>query len=650
MILPMNLMTEGLYLTLTAGGEAILEQTIALDVVNYGNYLLVGVCAEDVSKYDYFSSFGNRLVALEDGDLSYGAGALDALDIVVAEEGWLGAAREDEIACLQDWLEQGRLLVIGSGPGEGQQRMTLNLGLQDQQMVRDIISRISSYETERNGVLADNEELQKHYGSGARACYIGDSMIGPALVNSLSNEAIRLPVKEPAEKEAAWWAPEDASGGETLWMEGGRTIISKYPFGKGNVLLFSIPLSVKASDIYPMFYYRLVQIVQENLTAGYLNQLNIEKYGTNMEGRGYLLGFFRKNGKSIHVAPYLLALVVYIALLLPAAFLLLRRWGKSKYLWGVVPAMSFIMVFLIYGMGRDTRIEKPYCTYLNVIDYTGKIGKGTLSLELSAPTNKGAKIALSGRVAVQLEETVFHAYNPVWDIYVVRPENLWKARECQAAAIWDGSGTIVELDHIAAFSKTAFQVSYEAGQAGEFAADITMGDGRFEGSISNRTGINYKSVYLCGGNAMLEMDNLEDQETEELRSCRQVSFADGGDWYNEETLTKVFGGYPYDGENVILLNLIYEYVFSQEEAGYFVFAVPERDSGQNPLGDIAENPQSQGMEVIIYFLKPEGTRSPEQEEGEKTPILMEAEGTNVEKETGIVAPDGAETGQGDAAN
>ena len=79
-LLPMNLKTDDLYLTLTDKDENILlEQTIPLNVVNYGNYMLIGIGAEDFFQFDYFRSFGNRLISLENRDFSYGADALDAL-------------------------------------------------------------------------------------------------------------------------------------------------------------------------------------------------------------------------------------------------------------------------------------------------------------------------------------------------------------------------------------------------------------------------------------------------------------------------------------------------------------------------------------------------------------------------------------------
>lgn len=605
MLLPMNLKTDGLYLTLTGeNDEVIIERTIPLNVVNYGNYLLIGVCAGDFSKYDYFSSFGNSLISMERADFSYGAGALDALDIILAEEEWLENAGEEEIACLQEWIRQGRLLVIGSKAEAGQDRVTLNLGLQENSLLQEVISGISSYESERNSILAENEEWRKQHGDQARECYVGDSMIGPVLVNTLSDEAVKLPVQEPETREPVWWNNENEEA-EVVWQEGGRTIVAKYPFGRGNILLFSIPLAAEYRSIYPLFYYRIVQLVQNNLTSEYKYQLNSERYGSDRSVNSYLLSYFGQEGERVRVAPYLVVLAIYIGVLLPAIFLLLRKGGKSKYLWGVIPALSFLMVFLVYGMGRNTRIEAAYCSYLNVIDYTGETGQGVLNFELSAPTNKGTEITLSSKAQVRLEETNFISYNPMWDSVTAQPENVLKAREYRAAIMKTEAETVLELNNIAAFSKTEFQVSYEAEQAGDFESNVTVTEECLAGSISNRTGISYQAVYVYGSNYMLTVDGLADQETAELQNCIQISIADQEDWYNEGLVAKIFGQYPFSGDSAVLLSLIYDYIWVRNGEGNYVFAVPAKDSGLNPLGEVAENPHSQGIEVLIYFIETE---------------------------------------------
>lgn len=643
-ILPMNLMTEGLYITLTADGKVLSEQTLPLEVVNYGSYFLIGICAENVSEYDYFRSYGNQLIALQEEDFSYGADALDALDIVIAEESWLKNASETATACLQKWLEQGRLLVIGSkvensttkgnetgsnktensttkeneagsnktenstikgneaggnSTGNGWHNMTLNLGLQDRQLLQNIISKISSYESERNSVLAENEELRKQYGSNTRTCYVGDSMIGPMLVNSLSDEAVKLPVQEPQEKNGGWWMPEENSL-ETLWLEGGSVILAKSSFGMGNVLISSIPLSTAAREVYPLFYYRLAQMIQENVADDYLSKLNEEKYGTNWSGNSYLLSYFDQKGEGIRVTPYLVILGFYIIFVIPAVFLLLRSFGRSKYLWGIIPAVSFLMVFIIYGMGKNTRIEKPYCSYLNIIDYTKKDAEGVLNLQLSAPTNKGAKISLSGKAFVQLDETSFAAYHPVWNASAFRSENLLKARNYKAAIVWGEEETTMELNNIAAFSKTRFQVFYKVEPEGSFKCSIQAGDECLEGSISNQTGIDYQNIYLYGSNVILEMDGFQAQKTTELYSCNQVYFDSMEAWYDENLVSQVFGKSPYNGENAILLNVMYDFIRERDGEGCYLFAIPEEKTSQNPLGDVTENPHSQGIEIRIY--------------------------------------------------
>lgn len=640
MLLPMNLMTEGLYLTLTdADDKAVLEWTIPVDAVNYGLYEVVAVFdpvlmadAEPENPYAHFSSYGSRLVKVSEEEMACGVRAMDALEVIVTQESALEKLEAEEesqksaeaLESLQGWVASGKTLVVGASTKPDTEKVMLNLGLQEQEILQAVILRIGNYESARNSILATNEELKKQYGENAHTSYIGDSMIWPVLVNSLSDEAVRLPVKLAEDEKEWWWEGEDEP--EVIWQEKGIDILRCYHVGKGQVLVFAVPITCEESSVYPLFYYRLVQLVLDNLTQKQQSRQNTEMYGYEGTSEEYLLMWMETEQDGISVLPYIIILTVYIVILLPAVFLLLRRFGKTKYLWGVLPALSLVMMGVVYLAGRRTRITEPYCNYLDITDYTEGKGRESVYFALSAPTNKGTEIMLKKGSEVRLEETYFRAYEAGWSDDYVSDENILLARNYRAAVSNTAEGTRLSLDTIAAFSKTTFYAWTDAKEYAGFAASVTVQDGQVSGTISNQSGEAFREVFLCGSSYLVRLGGMLPDETVDLSLCEQKYLDYEMNWYSDEVYELVMDGASSGRENynerIALRYLMSDYLMlpqyvlveaevsesvetakakepeHTEETAY-IFAVAS-EPGSDILGSTAVNPGSSGMRVVIW--------------------------------------------------
>ncbi len=698
-VLPMQMVTEGLYFSLQDGdGLQTAELALKVEAVNYGDYRLIGILSEqaEIEQYEYFSSFGNSIVELDREVVSEGAAGLDSLDIIVTEEETLRAfyaSGEAETAreTLRDWVGQGKTLVVGARPESEDSEQILSLGLQDAEQVQELVLRISNYDAARNSILASNEELKKQNGSDARTCYIGDAMLWPALVSNLSDEPMLLPVKElsgvmaaapetsgdlapgaviadsategglekeklSGDMEAAagasdskeigrgpegtnamlqadsatgeeadqmpaetveteetsenlsfsadrwdWWSEE--TGPEVIWQEQGEAIILKYSCGAGTVLVFQIPLEREKDSIYPLFYYRIVQLVLDNISGYQRTQLDYERYGSTAFGKGYMLDYISNEIPGVSVFPYLLLLLFYIGAVIPVLFLLLRHRQRSKYLWGVLPLAAVLMTGAVYLVGSKTRVTEPYCAYIDIADYT-VAGRGinTVYFSLSAPTNQGAQITIPADVEARLQGNGFLAYDSTWTGEVLRESNTERARDYRAAVYYGDSANVLSLENVAAFSNTSFYANRKAEESGGFAGSVSLDAGLAVGTIRNETGKEWKNVLLVADERLVNLGSLDSGAAVELAACGQRKLMD----VDLDVLRTLIGGQLTRAETNIIYGLMWDYAYNETGGQGFLISISENSAAEEILGGVTRDSHSRGVSLAIFPLQEEG--------------------------------------------
>lgn len=600
LILPLNLLTGALCVTLTdTDNTTVVEHMLYPEIVNLGTYLNVGVWLPKGSA-DYLESFGNDIHYLNKSNFTNDYKSLDAYDVLIMEEEEMHQLSEEESLALKQWVERGRLLILtASAEEEAAEEMTLNLGLQEKVIVQSLIGHISEYEAERNTVLLQNEERKKKYGDGAKTTYIGDSMLGPVLVNTLSDEAVKRAVSMPEWDAYSWWS----NPGEDLWaiwQERGLPLIQQYACGDGAIEYVAFSLQTESKKIYPLFYYRLAELLYENLPEALETQLQYEQYGMTVSEPVYLLDYFEKRGESVSVLPYLIILAVYICICLPLLFWWLKRIGRTKYLWGVFPATAFVFLLMVYGVGNKSRVKEVFCTYLNVMDYTAAENQGTMYFELSLPTHKEAEIVLCKEAQVTLAETMFLSRQAEWNLNPTFSESILQEREYRIGVTLQEGQTLVSVQNVAAFSKTALCAEYKLEEAPDFEFEVTWQEDGLYGSVSNGETVSCEMAVLCVDGVLVNLGSLEAGEEKLLEEMPQYEVTAIEELYSDETLNWLFdevGVDYYSVENGKYWFLLEELWKRQLEGSYLV--VFSTDTAYTLLTTVASAKHSAGMNVIL---------------------------------------------------
>lgn len=625
MLLPMNQTTRGLYLTLTnETGGVLLEKEIPVKDVNYGQYELVAIFdpgqeGMEENLYAHFSAYGNRLLTLSEEEMACGARTMDALEVIVTQEtvldGLAGSAEEVESRqgnataalvakeaqeSLKEWVAGGKTLVVGIKTQEGAGEEMLNFGLQERDVLQETILQVGNYEATRENMLLINEEIKRQYGENARTYYIGDSMLSGASVNSLSDRAVALPVA-PLKEGVHWW-DSDVSY-DVLWEERGKDIVRCYHVGEGNVLVFAVPITTSQKETYPLFYYRMVGLVLDNLAPVQLERQGTEMYGYSGSNRSYLLSDIQAKNNGISVFPYVVILLVYILVLIPAVFLLLRHLERTKYLWGILPVLAFTVMGVIYLVGSRTRLTKPYCTYIDVMDYSYADGKEMVNFSLSSSDSDGAEILLKTGSEVRFSENTFPSYEIGWLDDSGQMENILRAREYRAAVSILPEGVKLSLNAIRAFAKTYFYAQADAPEMeGEISVKAATRGRVVAGTVRNTTNLAFRDVYICNYNFLVRVGSMQPGEEFLLENCRQAMNEDPDGNYGGNEIYWLMRDSAVGREEYVVSDIIWDlytdYVLDVRDKTY-IFAVPEKEI-EGLLGTAAKNTGSNGQQVFIW--------------------------------------------------
>lgn len=100
---------------------------------------------------------------------------------------------------------------------------------------------------------------------------------------------------------------------------------------------------------------------------------------------------------------YMLIILIYIFLALPAAYLLLRRIRKHYYLQGTILLLAVAFAVLIYILGAKSRMSLPHCSLLSIEESYGDLQVTQRYLTLQTLYDKKASIYLRPEDSFRLQ-------------------------------------------------------------------------------------------------------------------------------------------------------------------------------------------------------------------------------------------------------
>ena len=91
---------------------------------------------------------------------------------------------------------------------------------------------------------------------------------------------------------------------------------------------------------------------------------------------------------------YVLLLAVYVLIVGPGLFLVLKKKKKQKYLWGGICLCSLVFVIFIGIMGKPTNLHAPFISYHGLYEQKNNVWTETVQMGIQAPYNNEYQLYL----------------------------------------------------------------------------------------------------------------------------------------------------------------------------------------------------------------------------------------------------------------
>lgn len=225
---------------------------------------------------------------------------------------------------------------------------------------------------------------------------------------------------------------------------------------------------------------------------------------------------------------YVILFLLYIIVIGPVLYGILKMINRRTYYWGIAPAISVIFLACVYGLGKETRVENTYLRYVTItqIAQNGYTNDTTYSAAVSP-----AKATLS----VQADEA--ENLRPLYtmrDNYQVSSDkkraNMEFSMNVENTTDEEKLGslsTISTVTNLRAFQpiylKTtkSYQTSEKEGQEMQPATRLTYANYSMTGTFTNTLGVDMRNACIVSNQTLIKIGDLSSGEAVELEDCQQ---------------------------------------------------------------------------------------------------------------------------------
>ena len=475
MSVPLGSRTEQIVICLNdRDGAAVLEQRLRLNINTVTPELFIGILSDHPETLNYFNgvsvNYGQmrtRAFTLDADTFPEDRTRLDPLDVIAVSGFRMSRLSVEQTRALMQWMREGGTLIFGTGL-----RVDDTIGFYAPEFLDDMYD--DPVRTE-----LDLEELQSMDVPG------GSSVILNLVELSLH-------------------------GGTTVLSAEGEPLV--YATNKGNGVL-----AVTSFDLTEIADYAQTQnsftdlILTRVLGSTRLDRLTSEAYGTGYNEYWSAQSLINSGlpGKKPDLRLFGILLSVYILLLGPGLYLILKRCSRTAWYFRAASVLSVAAAILFYILGSRTRFRDTFYTYAIVRDVNENAVSDTAFLSLRNPGNSAynVKIArgfqvfpLTGTDASEGGDTA--------------------GRESASAVIieelYDGSRILVR--DAGPFTPRLFRLTRTAAREKSqgFSGSVFLFGDEYSGSITNRNPFPVENAFVLMFGKMIPLGTIDAGETVDL--------------------------------------------------------------------------------------------------------------------------------------
>lgn len=536
-------------------GKVIVKKSVNIKTVTDKSKAFIGILTEETSNLGYLSDKTAKIFYLTEETLGENDQCLDTLDIIVINNFDTKKLSERQRAAIADWVNKGGTVVIGTG------------------------RNISKTLTPLKEVLKINQVEKSTKAKTAGM----DSSVSNSKTVGYGNE------------------------GKTMQV---------LRMGLGTIQIFPVDLGLEYNDwstegsvIYTSIWHNLStdqkkDLAEEGLTYDTSVYQGITAYGTD---------------KTPFVSMYAVILLLYLVLIGPILYLVLKKLDCRNLMWGLVPIFSLVFSFVIYFISGETRITKPYIGYLSFLHLDGQ-GKGNgveeTYFSITVPSNKQYTVSIPDEYAITAHystntKSLLNSQNDetedtAWDEYK-EEENLKMENRSKTAVKIKDDVIDIEMKNYEAFTTGYFKSKMYKEESGTYKYHISNQGNLISGTFTNNLNYDLEDVTIFTNHTLMPVGEISSGETAKIGDRETFQIVSKESIYEEDVVRSLIGSYQDIQLDDELLQKYYAYVYCfnssyerlKNESCLIGFV--DNDSSKSGLQGV--DLKQTGMQVVVIPLE-----------------------------------------------
>lgn len=478
--LPLGIYNDQIFVSIVDNNkEIILKKRLKLNINQDFAELFVGVLSDSADQLQYLNRVGinysllkTKVFNLDEKTFPQDEIGLNLLDVILVSDYDMGQLSELQLQALNDWVEHGGLLLLGTG-----------------ERVADVLTPFG--EELLDGTYSPPRKTVVNMGVEYAVSDPGDSQIQLSCVDLL------------------------LENGKIIFSDDQLSLISMVTKGKGAV-------AVAAFD-----FKELKEFAVENPSY-------VDKLFTNLLGDGKIArlseGVYQgdsdqywavKNMLNIgdsdrlpNLVLYVTVIIIYLLIIGPCLYFFLRRKQMGKYYHVTVAGISFLFTGVIYMMGSSTRFNSTFFTYATFRDASGDSVNETTYVNIRNPDNKSYQVIMDPSYILK----------PVTQVYYPEHSGFSGIEQPDIIMKYKDDKIVLLADHVKAFEPVYVQL--EKSEKNEhqegFVTDLIWYDNKISGTIQNNFEDTVENITLFMQGQILEIGTLKAGEVKQVNHAEPI--------------------------------------------------------------------------------------------------------------------------------
>ena len=475
--------------------KVVYSESKQVNLVSIGENVMAGILSDDYSALNYFDGLEMKLsnysgivstLELNKASLPADSGALSVLDYIILDNFDTASLSDEQYAALKEWVNNGGVLILSLGSNYQNvlhvftdDFITGTIGKLEKKDVK-LGETVNIGSTENDKEVADGQQSTENEEESGHTLQSEEDFI----------------IKDVDSVEFAF---DGAS--ELTELSDNQTAYQK-TVGAGNVVVLSYSLGMEPVISYANKDAMARLLLQTTATDAVVTRLNGGSYNTSAMYSGIQLAKTADINKKPSGLLYGGILLLYVVLVGPVLYLILKTCKKREKIWIAIPLVSLAFTGIIYLTGFIYRVSRPLINTFSIVDIEDSFKTEKVYANITCPKAQEYTVRIKegySEFRYNMDDYSYSMFNSgdsggKYDFLIRKT----------------GDGTEILLDNDETFESTALYMKKTSeNDMGAIDCDLQCTTTGFAGTITNNTDYDLKGVVVTFENYFYQVGDMK---------------------------------------------------------------------------------------------------------------------------------------------